>query len=222
MATHLDLEEQEQLDRLKHFWAAYGSLITWIVIIVLAAFAGWNGWKLYQGSQSSKAAAIHDEIDRAAKAGEVDRAVAAFALMKERYPKTAYAQQAGLLTAKLQFEKNKPDDARATLAWVGDNAVELEYRDLARVRLAGVLLDQKKYEDALRQLDGATSAPFAALVADRRGDVLLAQGKSDDAKTAYQRAWKTMDPKVGYRQVVAAKLTALGAAPESDSEGGKQ
>jgi predicted negative regulator of RcsB-dependent stress response len=59
--------------------------------------------------------------------------------------------------------------------------------------------------------DGA--AEFGALVADRRGDVLLAQGKPDDAKAAYTKAWQTMDAKVDYRRLIEAKLTALGAAP---------
>ena len=96
---------------------------------------------------------------------------------------------------------------------MASNAHEAEYQTVARMRAAGLLLDQKKYDEALRQLDGATAVEFQALVADRRGDVLLAQGKKDDAKAAYQKAWQAMDPKVEYRRLIDAKLTALGAAP---------
>lgn len=215
MATHLDLDEQEQLDQLKHFWKQYGNLITWTLIAVLGSFAAWNGWNWWQRDQAVKAGAMFDELDRAAQAGDAERAGSVFANLKDRYPRTAFAQQGGLLAAKVQYEKGQPEAASSTLAWVSDNAVETEYRTLARLRLAGVLLDQKKYDEALKQLDGATAEEFAALVADRRGDVLLAQGKKDEAKAAYLQAWKAMDAQVDYRRLIDAKLTALGAAPEA-------
>jgi predicted negative regulator of RcsB-dependent stress response len=216
MATHLDLEEQEQIDQLKHFWNQYGNLITWVLILVLGAYAAWNGWTWWQRDQSVKAGALYDEIDKAAQAGDADRAATVFASIRERFPRTAFAQQAGLLVAKVQFDKGQADNARGTLTWVVDNATESEYQTIARLRLAAVLLDQKKYDEALKALDGAAAKDFEALVADRRGDILLAQGKKDDAKAAYRKAWTTMDPKVEYRRLVEAKLTALGAAPEPD------
>jgi predicted negative regulator of RcsB-dependent stress response len=216
MATHLDLEEQEQLDQLKHFWKQYGNLITWVLIAVLGGFAAWNGWNMWQRDQAVKAGALYDEVEKAAQAGEAERAATLFANLKDRYPRTAFTQQAALLVAKAQFDKGQADNAAATLAWVADNAVEAEYKTIARVRLAGVLLDQKKYDEALKQLDGATAKEFEALVADRRGDVLLAHGKKDEAKAAYLKAWQAMDPKIDYRRLIEAKLTALGAAPEAD------
>jgi predicted negative regulator of RcsB-dependent stress response len=216
MATQLDLEEQEQLDQLKHFWKQYGNLITWVLIIALGAYAAFNGWTWYQRDQSAKAGAMYDELDRAAQAGDAERAGRIFADLKERFPRTAFAQQGGLLAAKIQFDKGQADAARASLAWVSEHAIEPEYQVLARVRLAGVLLDQKKYDEALKQLDGAVPKEFEALVADRRGDVLLAQGKKDEAKAAYQKAHAAMDATVGYRSLIEAKLTALGAAPDAD------
>jgi predicted negative regulator of RcsB-dependent stress response len=218
MATHLDLEEQEQLDQLKHFWNRHGNLITGLLLVVLLAYAGWNGWNWWQRDQAVKASGMFEELDRAAKAGDAERTAAIFAGLKDRYPRTAYAQQGGLLAAKLQVDKNKLDDARASLAWVVEHGADSEYQVLARLRLAGLLLDQKKYDEALRQLDGVTAPDFAALIADRRGDVLLAQGKRDEAKAAYQRAWKAMDPELNYRRLIEAKLTSLGASPDA---GGK-
>jgi predicted negative regulator of RcsB-dependent stress response len=213
MATHLDLEEQEQLDQLKAFWKRYGNLLTWVLLIVLGAFAAWNGWNWYQRDQAGKASAMFDQLDAAAQAGNVEQAGRVFADMRERFPRTAYTQQGGLLAAKVQFEKGKPDAALESLAWVAANASETEYQTMARLRAAGVLLDQKKYDDALKQLDAATAPDFAALAADRRGDVLLAQGKKDEAKASYTKAWKAMDAKVDYRRLIDAKLTSLGAAP---------
>ena len=217
MATHLDLEEQEQLDHLKAFWQRYGNLLTWLVIAVLAAYAGWNGWNFWQRDQAVKAGSMFDELDGAARAGDADKAGRIFTDMKARYPRTAFTQQGGLLAAKTQLDKGQIDAARASLAWVAANAVEAEYQTVARLRLAGVLLDDKKYDDALRLLDGAVAHGFAALVDDRRGDVLRAQGKTDEAKAAYRKAWQAMDAKVAYRQLIEAKLDALGAAPPSDA-----
>jgi predicted negative regulator of RcsB-dependent stress response len=214
MATHLDLEEQEQLDRLKSFWKQYGNLITWLLIVVLGAYAAWNGWNWWQRDQAVKAGAMYDELDRAAQAGDADKAGRVFADMKERFPRTAFTEQGALLAARTQFEKGQIDNARATLAWASEHAREAEYQTIARLRLAGVLLDEKKYDEALKQLDAATAKEFEALVADRRGDVLLAQGRKDEAKAAYASAWKSMDAGVPYRRLIDAKLTALGAAPE--------
>jgi len=218
MATHLDLEEQEQLDQLKAFWKQYGNLITWTLVVVLGGFAAWNGWNLWQRDQAVKAAAMFDELEKAAQAADADRAGGIFKDLRERYGRTAYAGQGGLLAAKVQAEKAKPDEAQATLTWVAENAGETEFRTIARLRLAGLLIDAKKYDEALKQLDAAAGAKeFEPLVADRRGDVLLAQGKTDEAKAAYQLAWKTMDEKVGYRRLIDAKLTSLGAAPAPEA-----
>ncbi len=214
MATALDLEEQEQLDQLKSFWKQYGNLITWVLIAVLGAYAAWNGWNWWQRDQAVKAGSMYDELDRAAQAGDADKAGRVFADMKERFPRTAFTTQGALLAARTQFDKGQADNAKAALTWVAENAGEAEYQTVARLRLAGVLLDEKKYDEALKQLDAATSKDFEALVADRRGDVLLAQGKKDEAKAAYASAWKLMDPQVEYRRLIDAKLTALGAAPE--------
>ena len=213
MATHFDLEEQEQLDQLKAFWKRYGNLLTWLLVVVLGGFAAWNGWSWWQRDQAGKSSAMFDQLDKAAQAGDVEQVGRVFADLKDRYPRTAFTEQGGLLAAKIQAEKGKTDAALETLAWVGANATEAEYQTVAKLRAAGILLDQKKYDEALKQLDTATAPEFVALVHDRRGDVLLAQGRKDDAKAAYTKAWGAMDPKVDYRRLIDAKLTALGAAP---------
>ena len=213
MATQLDLQEQEQIDALKAFWKRYGNLVTWLLIAALAAYAGWNGWNYWQRDQALKAGAMFDELDRAALAGDADKAGRVFADLKERYAGTSWAQQGGLAAAKVQFEKGQVDAAKASLTWVAEQAAEDEYRTLARLRLAGLLAEAKQYDQALAQLDGARASGFEALVADRRGDVLWAAGRADEARAAYEVAWKAMDDRVDYKRLVEAKLTALGAAP---------
>jgi predicted negative regulator of RcsB-dependent stress response len=213
MATQLDLQEQEQLDALKAFWNKQGNLITWTLVLVLGAFAAWNGWNYWQREQALKAGAMFEELDRAAAAGDADKAGRVFADLRQRFPGTAFAQQGGLTAAKVQVAKGQADAAKATLTWVAENGAEDEVRTIARLRLAAVQADAQQFDEALKTLDAAKAEGFEGLVADRRGDVLLAQGKKDDARAAYQAAYKAMDEKVDYRRLVEAKLTTLGAAP---------
>ncbi|HOL36674.1 MAG TPA: tetratricopeptide repeat protein [Rubrivivax sp.] len=213
MATSLDLQEQEQLDELKAFWNKYGNLVTWVLIAVLGAYGAWNGWQWYQRDQATKAAAMYDELDRAAQTGDAERAARIFADLREHYPRTAFAAQGALEAARAQFDHGQADAARASLGWAAENARDDDIRTIARLRLAGLLADAKQYDEALRVLDAARAGAFEALVADRRGDVLMAQGKTAEAKAAYQAAWAAMAPETPYRQVIEAKLTAMGAAP---------
>ena len=220
MATQLDLEEQEQLDQLKAFWNQYGNLISGLLIVAACAYLAWFGWNWYQRDQGTKAAAMYDEFDRALQAADAERTGRIFADMKQRFPRAAFTGQAGLAAAKLASEKGQADAARADLAWVAESASESEYRTIAKLRLAGQLLDEKKYDEALKQLDGVDGGEFQALAADRRGDVLTAQGKNDEAKAAYQKAWTAMDAKVDYRRIVEAKLTVLGVDPAASAASG--
>ena len=217
MATHLDLQEQEQVDQIKAFWQQYGNLITWTLTLALAGFAGWNAWNYWQREQAGNASAMFEELERAAQANDVERSTRVFADLKERFAGTAYAQQGALLAAKVQAEKGQADAALLSLAWAADNAVDSEIRSIARLRAAGLLMDKRQYDAALTQLDAAAQGKnandFEALVADRRGDVLLAQGKTAEARKAFEAAYKALDAKLEYRQLVDAKLTAMGAAP---------
>ncbi|HWP17494.1 MAG TPA: tetratricopeptide repeat protein [Burkholderiaceae bacterium] len=216
MATHLDLQEQEQLDQLRHFWKQYGNLITWTLILALGAFAAWNGWQQWQRKQGVEASALFDEVDRAAQAGETERVQRAFADLRERYPRTAYAGQAGLLAANTLQAKGQTDQAREALKWVAEQAKQEEYRALARLRLAGLLIDAGSHDEALRLLDGLPPA-FAGLVADRRGDALMAKGDKAAAQAEYEKAYKALPESQDLRQIVLAKLTALGAAPAPEA-----
>ncbi|MCE4553334.1 YfgM family protein [Roseateles cellulosilyticus] len=222
MASHLDLEEQEQLDQLKAFWKRWGNLITWLLTAVLAAYAAYQGWNWYQRDQAAKAAAMYEEFDRAAAAQDLDKAAAAVGDLKSRYPGTGYAAQAGLQVAKLQLDKGKADDAKQSLTWVAEQGSEPAYRDVARLRLAGLQLDAKAYDEAVKTLDAIKSAEFAALVADRRGDALLLQGKGDAARAEYQKALAGLDKKQDYRSIVEAKLATLGVPTVVDTTGAAQ
>ncbi len=218
MANQLDLEEQEQLDQLKHFWKQYGNLITWGLIVVLGAVASWNGYHAWQRSQAVQAAAMFEEVDRVVRSGDVQKAERAFNDMKDRYSKAAYTQQAGLLVAKVAYETGKVDTAKATLYWLVDNAADKGYASVARLRLSALLVDAKAYDEAVQILATGISDEFSALADDRRGDVYALQGKIPEAKAEYQKAFKGFDEKSEYRRLVVVKLNAHGIDPLADTK----
>jgi predicted negative regulator of RcsB-dependent stress response len=218
MANHLDLEEQEQLDQLKHFWKQYGNLITWGLIVVLGAVAAWNGYHAWQRNQSVQAAAMFDEVEKVVRGGDAQKAERAFSDMKDRFAKAAYTQQAGLLVAKMAYEGGNVDAAKATLNWLAENAADKGYASVARLRLSAILIDAKAYDDALKILGTGIAEEFSALADDRRGDVYTLQGKRADAKAEYQKAFKAFDEQSEYRRLVVVKLNALGVDPLSDTK----
>jgi len=214
MANHLDLEEQEQLDQLKHFWKQYGNLITWILIVVLGAVAAWNGYHAWQRNQSVQAAAMFDEVEKVVRSGDTQKAERAFVDMKERFAKAIYTQQAGLLVAKMAYEAGKADIAKSTLGWVAENASDPGYASMAKLRLSAILIEAKAYDEALKVLGNGIADEFAALAADRKGDVYSLQDKKSEAKAEYLKAYKAFEAQSEYRRLVGVKLNALGVNPE--------
>lgn len=213
MAKHLNLDEQEQLDEFKHFWKQYGNLITWSLIAVLSAFAAWNGYQYWQRSQAAQAAVMYEEVERALQSGDLARVDRSLADMKDRFGRTTYAQQAGLLAARAHYDKGNVDASRAALNWVAGKSSDEGYQAIAKLRLAGLLLDQKAYDEALQQVAGNFPKDFAALASDRRGDILAAQGKKSEAAAEYEKAYKGLEERVEYRRLVEVKLNALGVDP---------
>lgn len=213
MANHLDLEEQEQLDQLKHFWKQFGNLVTWSLIAMLALFASWNFYQYWQRNQSTQAAVMYDEIERVVVSAEPTKIARVFEDMKERFGSTTYAQQAGLLVAKHYYSAGNADSAKAALTWVANKSSDPGYQAIAKLRLAGVLMDSKAFDQALEQLAGAFPPNFEALVSDRQGDIFLLQGKKSEAISAYEKAFKNFETRIEYRRLVEVKLNSLGVDP---------
>ncbi len=208
-----DLEEQEQIASIKAWWKQYGNLVTWVLIIALGAYAGWTAWNTYQRNQSVQAVQLYDELQKAVAAKDNAKVQRAAADMEDKFSRTAYAQMGALAAAKSAFEVNDAKAAKSQLEWVVKNGLNDEYKAIAKIRLAGILLDEKAYDDGLKLLSGDFPAAFAASVADRRGDILLAQNKTGEARTAYQTALEKMDPNNPGRQLVQMKLDAIGGVP---------
>ena len=212
MANHLDLEEQEQLDQLKHFWNTWGTWITSAIIVVAGCVATWNGYQYWQSRQATQAAALFDSDDSAVRSGDQGRMVQAFGDLKSGYAATTQTSQAGLAIAKAMADAANIDGARDALAWVANHSGDEGLKAIAKVRLAGVLMEEKKFDEALKQLSGSYPPEFEAVFADRRGDIFRMQDKRADAIAEYKKAYKAFDEGVEYRRLVEIKLGALGVS----------
>jgi predicted negative regulator of RcsB-dependent stress response len=206
-----DLEEQEQIASLKAWWDKYGNVSTWVLIAVLAAYSGWTGWNYYQRNQSGQASALYEELQSAVEAKDHAKVLRAAGDMESKFGSTAYAPMAALVAAKSAFDANDLKSAKAQLQWAADHGAD-EFKAVAKVRLAGVLLDEKAYDEALKVLAGDVPAQFAGAVADRKGDILAAQNKLAEARTAYQAALDATDKKSPGRQLIQMKLEAIGGS----------
>ena len=205
-----DLEEQEQLESIKSWWRENGKLVMLGVLACAVAIAAFQGWRYYSAQQAQRAAALFMQLDLAERSNEAKRVRDIAAQIIDRYGRTAYAPIAALAAAKASFNTGELDEARKNLSWAAEHAKEEEMRAVARLRLAGVLLDQKKYDEALQTLSTKPLESYEPLYADLRGDVLAAQGKPAEARAAYEIALQKSDAKSPYKRILELKLDAVG------------
>jgi predicted negative regulator of RcsB-dependent stress response len=209
MAGPYDFEEQERIAAIHHWWEDNARYVYVAVAAFVLAVAGWRGWQYWTRTQAEEAAAMVAEMKkvRADTKRYNDYAQAVI----EKFPRSFYASEAALASARASFDAGDLATAQSRLEWVAKNGRE-EHRGIARVRLAAVLLDQKKHAEALEVLDANKDEAYGAMVADLRGDVLFAQGRIDEARAAYKLALEKADARSPLRSVTELKLGALGGA----------
>jgi len=211
-----DLEEQEQLSELKAWWTRFGGLVTLAAVVLAIASVGWQAWLWYQKKQSAEAAALYAVVEQAAAKNDAAKAREAAGQIFEKYGRTAYGDMAALLSAKVQVEAGDLKNAQAQLSWAVERGRDPALRDLARLRLATVLLDQGQPDQAMAQLAADPLPDFKARFADVKGDILVTQGKPVEARAAYQSAIDALPPEsrevAPLRELLALKIEALGSA----------
>jgi predicted negative regulator of RcsB-dependent stress response len=212
MATqNLDLEEQEQLATLKGWWHDNGNLVLGLVAAVALAVAAWQGWNWYQRDQALQASALYETLAKATRSGDAKAVRDAGGALTENYPRTLYASMGALATARFHSDRGDAKSAKAQLQWVLERSSADDMRDLARLRLAALLLDEKAYDEALKLLEAKHADPYAAQYAAARGDLLQAKGQSAEAKAAYRQALDKAEAKnEAFRASVQLRLDALG------------
>ncbi len=177
-------------------------------MIALSAYAAWNGWNLYQSKQASQASQLYEEMQKAAAAKDQAKTLRVASDIQAKYSSTVYADLAAFNAAKLAFDGNDLKAAKNQLQWVISHGKAEEMMALAKLRLAGIELDEKNYEQAMKLLAGDFPAEYVADVADRKGDVLFAQNKFAEANAEYKKALEKMGDKSPVAQLVQIKLDA--------------
>ena len=207
----LDLEEQEQVEELKAWWKQHGGMIAALVVAVAVGFIGWQGWRWYQSNQAAHASALYETVTKAVQANDAKALRDAAGTLVESYPRTLYASMGAMVAARYYFDRGDLKSAKAQLAWVIERAPSQDFKDLARLRLAAVLLDEKSHDEALKLLEAKPGAALEAQYAALKGDVLVAKDRKDEAKAAYRLALEKAGARGdGLRESVRLRLDALG------------
>ena len=207
----LDLEEQEQVAELKAWWKQHGTRVLSVVVAVAVGFAGWTVYRSYAQSQAQQASVLYEQVAKAAGANDAKALRDASGALVESYSGTAYASMGALLAARYYYDRNDPKSAKAQLQWVLERGYSDDLKDLARLRLAAVLLDEKAYDEALKLLEAKPAAAYEAQYAALRGDVLVARNQAAEAKAAYKLALEKADKKnAAFQESVRMRLEALG------------
>jgi predicted negative regulator of RcsB-dependent stress response len=219
MATY-DLEEQEQLEELKTWWKLHGTIVTAVITALAVGVVGWQGWQWWQGSQSVQAAQLYMGMQQALGQQDVKRVRLLAGELIGNYAGTAYAGLGALLSGKALLETGDLKSAQAQFGWAAENAKDPALRDLARLRQAIALADDKAHDAALKLLAVTPAPAFQARYHEVRGDILAEQGKGAEARAAYAEALKQYEaaqqaaelPAGAYREILKAKRDAGGAA----------
>ena len=220
MAT-FDLDEQEQISELKLFWQQNGKFITAGVAGIVVSLAVWQGWNWHQSSRAHDAnVAYHTLLDATTqKDGAKIKAIAG--QITTQFPGSEQAMLAALVSAKFSADAKDTATARSFLQIVIDQSRDEGLRDIATLRLASMLLDDKNTDDALKVLSREVTPAFMPRVLDLKGDVLAASGKNTEARAAWQDALVKIDAaqkgEVGsvkihgaLRDIIVAKIESTG------------
>jgi len=205
-----DLEQQEQLDALKGFWGENKKWIIPLVALLLIAGIGTNGWNWWQNRQAVNASQALTAMEGALGEQSLEKARAAYKALSSDFRSSTQAALGGLQMAKALAVSGELAEARTVLQQVVDHSAP-EFAWMARVRLAGVMLDENNAKAALETLNGKPPKEFLALVEDRKGDVHAALGNKEEARSAWKAAADGLPAASPSRELIMRKLQTLDA-----------
>lgn len=206
----LDLEEQEQLDEAKVWWKQHGNKVIWGVTIFLLAVAGWRAWETWQRNQAAESSMLFDQAVQATGLNDLKTAKGAAASIMENHPRSAYAVPAAWLAGRINHETNDLKSARAQYEFALEHASDDGVRQMARLRLATLLFEEKDLAGAMKLLDDPFDPAFQGLASQLKGDLLVAQGKTEEARSAYKLALEKLGDKSSLKPLVEIRLDGLG------------
>lgn len=203
-------EDQERIEGLKAWWNQYGTAITIVLAVALATIGANKAWDAYQAKQAQQAADLYALLKQVQATDDAAKINDAAQLLMTGYSSSGYASRAALIAGLADVQAGNSKRAIQNLQWVIDHAKETELHDLARLRMSGILLDEGKYDDALRLLNAGHSEAFAGLYLDRKGDIQVAAQKISEARLSYQAAIDKLNKNNNYYNIVQMKLDGLG------------
>ena len=210
-----DLEEQERIDALKDWWAKWGTWIYAGIGAFLIGILAVQGWRYYQRSQGEQAEVLFKSVQKTAQEGaaakESKKLSEAASAIAEKFPNAFYASEAQLMAAKASFDANDFATAKKHLLWVTEKGPAV-HSNVARIRLASVMLEEKQFDEALKVLDQVKDEAYVSMAADLRGDVLVSQGRRDEARAAYQIAVEKAGDRSPMKALSQAKLDGVGGS----------
>ncbi len=205
-----DLTDNESEELLRRWWSENWLWLVGGIVLGLGGLAGWQYWqKAKLDASVSDASAYKAEVDSLG-ANQIDAAAAKAKELRDLHPKSPYADQADLALARSAVERSDLPEAARRLKLVADSSRDPQLRQIAKARLARVLIEQGKYDEALAQLDLANAGSFGALYHELRGDALAAKGDAAGARQQYDSALAGTQTEPGIDKVyVELKRDAL-------------
>ena len=202
--------EEQQVESMKQWWAknARGTIVA--LIAGLGIIFGGRAWVDYKDTQSDAASVLYQAMLTSMKDGKSDAALEQGARILGQYDSTPYATLASLASAKVKLERGDITAARIHLQWVLDHGKPQEMVNIARLRLARVMMEGGETQQALSLLGSEPPAGFAVAYKELEGDLYRALGQTDNARSAYRSAMAALTPQARNRAELQMKLDDVG------------
>ncbi|MBT8059931.1 MAG: tetratricopeptide repeat protein [Xanthomonadales bacterium] len=213
-------DAHEQGEVVKKWLKENGSAIVMGLVLAFGGLFGFKQWQGWQETNKQQASTEFEVMNELLSQNQLDAAMSNFQTLQDDYSKSPYASMAALQMAKQRLEANQPDLAIGLYEYVMENGYPAAMALVARERLARVLLDQGRADEAMQLLDAAGElSGFESRFAEVRGDIHYDQGRLDQAEAAYLEALEALESGVGDRSRLVLKLEAMGATiPEDGSQ----
>ncbi|HXY22887.1 MAG TPA: tetratricopeptide repeat protein [Burkholderiaceae bacterium] len=207
-----DAEQQESIAAVKDWFENNANWLLGAALLAVAIVGGNWAWRWYVQREAYAASALYEQYQQAVVAKDASKARDLASALLQQHPSNVYSTFAALAQARVSLDTGDNAAAKAQLHWVIDHSDNKELSALARVRLAGILLDEKAYDEGLALLDAEAPKAMAVEFSDRRGDLLLAQGKTAQARSAYAQALEQAGAQNPLRPIIQTKLDAIAGA----------
>ncbi|MAK91424.1 MAG: hypothetical protein CMI13_09345 [Oleibacter sp.] len=217
--------DEEQAEALKKWWADNGKSLLITVLIAGGGFFGWNTWKEKQQATGEAASQVFSQLIQqaaqpaAAQTDAVKEEMEALAQqLKTDYASTTYAQFGSLFLARFAADEGDFAAAETELKALIAAADEGPVKYTAQSRLANVLIQQEKYDEALALVATVPADAYAPQFDEAKGDALYLKGQLAEARAAYISA-QTAAQNLGLNtQGLQRKIDNLAAAASTDGD----